>query len=141
MGTDHNPSDVLTKFVQAAVLVSVFQSSTSSKIQVCLRCSSIAQVSRRSRQSSQQRKMTVSMRIWWTMHIQFFQEYINKLAVNTTVSAFQVRFVCWISILFNCHLEIQSCFHSNQTCIHATSASRGRILRAKRLKRFWHFNS
>ena len=44
--------------------------------------------------------MTMSMRVWWSMRIQVFQEQINKLAVNTMVSTFQVRSVCWISMHF-----------------------------------------
>ena len=42
VGTHNNPSDILTKFIQASVLAIIFPSSTSSEIRHCLRCSRLA---------------------------------------------------------------------------------------------------
>ena len=61
VGAHHNPSDVLTRFVQVAVLGQLLQSPTLSKIQVCLRFANTAQVLRRSQRSSLSRKTSATL--------------------------------------------------------------------------------
>ena len=138
VGTHHNPPDVLTKFVQAAVLgqhLPKFNlSKDSSLLQAFKYCSGVEKI----KTDSQSREMFRSMRTPQLMHTQFYQEYINKLAVNTAVSVFRldlsVRFRCFSGSSRVFHSEVSRWFSENQTCIRTTTALRERIHRAKRVK-------
>ena len=103
------------------------------------------------KQSSQRRKMSIKGNANFNA-ITYFQEYVNKLPVNTTVSAlFKVRFVCSISI----HLKIRERFflrlsgmlqldsgeHSHRLCVEGACCQSQEILvtQAFKMKTIYSF--